>query len=326
MKSQLEQLKQFSTISCDTGDFSLIKKYAPTDATTNPSLILQAIKNPQYQELLESAIYSGLKENLNEESTIAYILDQLTVNFGIEILKLISGRVSTEIDARFSFNVLATVQRARNIVSLYEKAGIKRERILVKIASTWEGIQAAEILEKEGIHCNLTLLFGLIQAIAAANAKVTLISPFVGRILDWWKAHGEKKEFSIEEDPGVASVKQIYSYYKKINCQTQIMAASFRSIDQVIALSGCDLLTISPKLLDQLQISNAPLNKALDPNMSKDLNVEATTINESVFRYLLNDNPMATEKLSEGIRLFSKDTIELENIVISVISKMGETI
>ena len=326
MKSQLEQLKQFSSISCDTADFSLIKKYESTDATTNPSLIFQAIQNPQYQRLLESAIYSGLKENLNEESTIAYILDQLTVNFGVEILKVISGRVSTEIDARFSFNVSAMIQRARNVISLYEKAGIKKERVLIKIASTWEGIQAAQVLEKEGIHCNLTLLFSLVQAIAAANAKVTLISPFVGRILDWWKIHGNKKEFSIEEDPGIASVKQIYSYYKKINCQTQIMAASFRSLDQVLALSGCDFLTISPKLLDQLQTSNSLVNKVLDPNIDKDLDVKDTTINESVFRYLLNDNPMATEKLSEGIRLFSRDTIQLENLIISVINKMGESV
>lgn len=326
MKSQLEQLKQFSTISCDTGDFSLIKKYAPTDATTNPSLILQAIRNPQYQSLLEFAVTAGLKENLNSEATIAFILDQLLVNFGLEILKVIPGRVSTEIDARFSFNPVATVQRAKHIISLYEKAGIKRERILIKIASTWEGLQAAEALEKEGIHCNLTLLFSLVQAIAAANAKVTLISPFVGRILDWWKAHGEKQEFAPEEDPGVVSTKQIYSYYKKIECPTQIMAASFRSVDQVLALSGCDLLTVSPRLLDQLQSSNATVTKTLDPSISKDLNISPTNVNESVFRYLLNDNPMATDNLAEGIRMFARDTIELENIIILLIKKIGETV
>lgn len=326
MKSQLEQLKQFSTISCDTGDFSLIEKYAPTDATTNPSLILQAIRNSKYHGLLESAVTAGLRENLNSEATVAFILDQLLVNFGLEILKIIPGRVSTEIDARFSFNAVATVQRAKHIISLYEKAGIKKERVLIKITSTWEGIQAAEALEKEGIHCNLTLLFSLVQAIAAANTKVTLISPFVGRILDWWKAHGEKQEFSPEEDPGVVSTKQIYSYYKKIECSTQIMAASFRSVDQVLALSGCDLLTVSPKILDELQSSNAVVTKVLDPGISKDLNISATTVNESVFRYLLNDNPMATDNLSEGIRIFARDTIELENIIVLLIKKIGETV
>lgn len=306
--NQLDQLKKMTTVVADTGDFESLKQYHPTDSTTNPSLIYAASQQPQYQHLLEDAIRHA-KGNLTEA------LDKIFVNFGLEILKIVPGRVSTEVDARLSFDVEGSIARARHIISLYEKAGIDRKRILIKLASTWEGILAAERLEKEGIHCNMTLLFSLPQAAACAERHATLISPFVGRILDWYKKAENVAGYAPAEDPGVKSVTRIYEYYKKFGYKTQIMGASFRNKDEILELAGCDLLTIAPSLLQELQQSDAPVPRKLDP--AKKSSIEKLTLDEKSFRYLLNEDAMATEKLSEGIRNFVKDIVKLEKMIAS---------
>ena len=311
--NKLDQLKEWTVIVSDTGEFEQIKNYHPTDATTNPSLILAAASNPQYQPLIEEAILWAKKathKNIKDA-----ILDKVFVNFGLEILKIIPGRVSTEIDARLSFDVNASIEKARHLISLYQAAGIPRERVLIKLASTWEGIKAAELLEKEGIHCNMTLMFSLAQAIGCANAQVTLISPFVGRVLDWYKKNEGKDSYPPEQDPGVACVSQIYNYYKKFEIKTQIMGASFRNTDQILELAGCDLLTIAPKFLDELQKAQGSITRKLDPQIAKNNPLTQQFLDEKTFRWQLNENAMATEKLAEGIRLFTKDIVKLEKLI-----------
>lgn len=309
MKSQeansLDQLRQHTTVVADTGDFRLIEAYRPQDATTNPTLILKALDQEAYEPLLEEAIgLAGEKGSPVEE--VEATIDHLLTLFGREILQLIPGRVSTEVDARLSFDTDQTVTKARDLIALYETLGIDRERILIKIASTWEGIQAARILEKEGIHCNMTLLFSLPQAVACAEAGATLISPFVGRILDWHKAR-EGRDFAAEEDPGVLSVQKIFSYYKKFDHPTEVMGASFRNTGEILALAGCDLLTISPSLLEELRGMKEPVEKRLDREAAKGEEIEAVSYDEKDFRWALNEDAMATEKLAEGIRTFAKD-------------------
>lgn len=309
MSSSLEQLKKFTVVVADTGDFQSIKKYQPQDSTTNPSLILAASQKTEYQALIDDAInYAKSKsKDLNEQLDLA--MDKIAVNFGIEILKIVPGRVSTEIDARLSFDKEATVKKAREIIKLYKDAGVDKEKILVKIASTWEGIQAAKQLEEEGIHCNLTLLFSLVQAVACAEAKVTLISPFVGRITDFYKQKtGQNYEPS--KDPGVVSVKTIYTYFKQYGYKTVVMGASFRSKEQVLELAGCDLLTVSPNLLEELASTNAEVHRVLDS--SKISHVDKILSDEKNFRWLLNEDEMATFKLAEGIRKFAADIVKLE--------------
>lgn len=303
--NSLDQLRQHTTVVADTGDFKLIEAYRPQDATTNPTLILKALDQEAYQPLLEEAI--GLVGDKDSPiGTVEATIDHLLTLFGREILQLIPGRVSTEVDARLSFDTDQTVTKARDLITLYENLGIARERILIKIASTWEGIQAARILEKEGIHCNMTLLFSLPQAIACAEAGATLISPFVGRILDWYKAK-EGRDFEAEEDPGVLSVQKIFAYYKKFDHPTEVMGASFRNTGEILALAGCDLLTISPSLLEELRGMKEPVEKRLDPATVKDEKIEAVSYDEKDFRWALNEDAMATEKLAEGIRTFARD-------------------
>lgn len=310
--SQLSELQKMTTIVIDTGDIEAIKRYTPQDATTNPSLIASAVENPQYEPLVKDAAGYAQSKGRSSEDKRKIMMDKLFVNFGIEILKLIPGRVSTEVDARLSFNTPGSIEKARVLIALYEDSGLSRERILIKLASTWEGILAAEILEKEGIHCNMTLLFSQAQAIACAEAKATLISPFVGRILDWYKKDKGVSEYAPEEDPGVISVTEIYHYYKKLEYQTQVMGASFRNADEIIQLAGCDLLTISPTLLSELSTRNDPISRKLDPSLSKGKEIDKIELTESSFRWMLNENAMATEKLAEGIRKFAADAAKLE--------------
>jgi transaldolase len=311
--SQLDQLKSMTVVVADTGDFESLAKYTPRDSTTNPSLIYQAAQMPQYQRLIEEAIEAVQSTSRgSEEQQMAALIDRLFVDFGQEILKIVPGRVSTEVDARLSFDGEATMARARGLIKLYEQAGIKRERILIKIASTWEGIKAAEKLEKEGIHCNLTLLFGFAQAVACAEAGVTLISPFVGRILDWYKKARNVDSIPATEDPGVQSVHHIYNYYKKFGYKTEVMGASFRNTGEIIELAGCDLLTIAPKLLGELQTADGKLVRKLDPAVAKNTDLKKISLDEKTFRWMLNEDAMATEKLSEGIRHFSADLVKLE--------------
>jgi len=311
--NQLEQLKQFTTVVADTGNFKQLGAFAPRDATTNPSLILKAVLQPDYAPLLAETVASHRTRSHEE------LVDEVLVRFGLEILKVVPGRVSTEVDARLSFDTACTVQRARRIMALYEAAGIGRERVLIKIAATWEGIQAARILEREGIHCNLTLLFSFCQAVACGEASAQLISPFVGRIYDWYKksagAAWNDAANAGTDDPGVKSVAQIYTYYKKFGIYTEVMGASFRNVGQITALAGCDLLTISPELLAQLQASEAPLARALDPKAAQHAAIHAITYNEASFRYALNEDAMATEKLAEGIRAFAVDAAKLDKII-----------
>ncbi|MFC3178802.1 transaldolase [Undibacterium amnicola] len=306
--NQLEQLKQFTTVVADTGDFQSMQAYTPRDATTNPSLILKAVQKAEYQPLLAQAVAQNAGKSSDE------IIDQLLISFGIKILEIVPGRVSTETDARLSFDTEATVAKGRQLIALYEAAGISRERILIKIASTWEGIRAAEILEKEGIRCNMTLLFSLAQAAACAEAGAQLISPFVGRIYDWFKKQTGQEIFGAD-DPGVLSVKRIYNYYRKFDYKTEIMGASFRNTSQILELAGCDLLTISPDLLQKLSDSDTKISSKLNPETAKLSNLEKIEITEKSFRFLLNEDAMATEKLSEGIRLFCADTIKLEALI-----------
>ena len=313
--NKLEQLKSLTTIVADTGEFEEIKKYKPTDATTNPSLILAAANLPEYQHLIDDAILYGKKNGKSQKEILELSIEKAFVNFGLEILKIVPGRVSTEVDARLSFDVKGSIQKAKRYISLYEEAGIPKERVLVKLASTWEGILAAAELEKEGIHCNMTLLFSLAQAIGCAQAKATLISPFVGRILDWYKKAEGKDSYAPAEDPGVLSVSEIYRYYKKMGIKTQIMGASFRNADEILELAGCDLLTIAPKFLEILSNTSGPVAKKLDEKEAKLSSIEAITLDEKSFRWMLCENAMATEKLYEGIRNFAIDTVKLEKLL-----------
>ena len=311
--TQLEQLKQFTTVVADTGDFGSLKQYTPRDATTNPSLILKAAQMPEYQFLVAKAVADN-KARASGADLLARVIDELTILFGLEILKIVPGRVSTETDANLSFDTAALVTKAHRFIEMYETHGISHERILIKIASTWEGIRAAEILQREGINCNLTLLFSLPQAVACAEAGVKLISPFVGRILDWHKKSAGR-DFAPAEDPGVLSVKEIYAYYKKFGHATEVMGASFRNVGEIQELAGCDLLTISPPLLAELQKSTAPLPRQLSPEIARASQVERLLLDEKKFRWLLNENAMATEKTAEGIRLFNADARKLAQFV-----------
>ncbi|HSX10544.1 MAG TPA: transaldolase [Chlamydiales bacterium] len=312
--SQLDQLKKMTIVVADTGDFESLLQYHPTDSTTNPSLIYAASQQPQYQHLVDDAIRYG--KTKKSHAPLPHILDKVFVNFGLEILKIVPGRVSTEVDARLSFDVEGSVEKARHLIALYEAAGISRDRVLIKLASTWEGILAAHKLEKEGIHCNMTLLFSLVQAIGCAEAHATLISPFVGRILDWYKKAEGVPGYAPAQDPGVKSVTKIYAYYKKFGYKTQIMGASFRNKEEILELAGCDLLTISPNFLEELKSSTAPITRKLDPAHAKDHPVQKLHVDEKSFRWLLNEDAMATEKLSEGIRNFTKDILKLENMIL----------
>lgn len=306
--NQLDQLKQYTTVVADTGDFQSMQAFAPQDATTNPSLILKAVQKPEYRSLLDHVLHSHQGKSTSD------IVDYLLVEFGKKILEIIPGRVSTETDARLSFDTEATINKARRLIALYDAAGISRERVLIKIASTWEGIQAAKVLEKEGIHCNMTLLFCLPQAIAAAEAGAKLISPFVGRIYDWHKK-STGKEYTGADDPGVQSVCRIFDYYKKFGYPTEVMGASFRNTSQILELAGCDLLTISPELLQKLRDSQDPIEPKLSVQKAASAAVEKITLNESSFRLALNEDAMATEKLAEGIRLFCVDSEKLEQLI-----------
>ncbi len=308
--TQLDQLKQFTVVVADTGDFASMKQYAPRDATTNPSLILKAAGVPANAALLDKAL-----KDAGSGANLGKVIDQLLVLFGLEILKIVPGRVSTEVDARLSFDRDGSIAKAREIIALYEKAGIPRERILIKLASTWEGIKAAELLQKEKINCNLTLLFSFAQAVACAEARVQLISPFVGRILDWYKK-STGKDYAAAEDPGVKSVTEIYSYYKKFGYATEVMGASFRNTGEIVELAGCDLLTISPQLLGELKASTAPLARKLDPAAAKKADLKKVSFDEKGFRFALNEDAMATEKTAEGIRVFSADIVKLEQLLL----------
>ncbi len=308
--SSLNSLKKYTTIVADTGDFESIKQYQPQDATTNPSLILKAALQDEYQHIVEKAISSA------SAKTTEAVIDQLLVLFGLEILKIVPGRVSTEVDARLSFDTAGTISKAKEIIALYEANGVSKDRVLIKIASTWEGIKAAEAIEKEGIKCNLTLLFSKAQAIACAEANVQLISPFVGRIYDWYKKD-TGIDYTGAEDPGVISVTDIYNYYKKFGYKTEVMGASFRNSSQITELAGCDLLTISPGLLDELQNSDAEVTQKLNEADANASNQEKITLNEADFRFMFNQDAMATEKTAEGIRGFSADIDKLEALISS---------
>jgi len=318
MTSSLDQLKATgTTVVCDSGDFATIDKYKPQDATTNPSLILAASKKPEYAALIDKAVEYGKKNGKTVSDQVDATLDNLLVQFGSEILKIVPGRVSTEVDARFSFDTEESVNKALHIIDLYKDLGIGKERVLIKLASTWEGIKAAEILQsKHGINCNLTLMFSLVQAIAAAEAGAFLISPFVGRILDWYKA-STKKEYSKEEDPGVKSVKQIYNYYKKFGYKTIVMGASFRSIGEITELAGCDYLTIAPNLLEQLFNSTDAIPQKLNASAASSLDIEKKSYinDEALFRFYFNEEQMAVEKLREGISKFAADAVTLKDIL-----------
>lgn len=320
----LESLKKYTTVVADTGDIEAIARHRPQDATTNPSLLYQAAQMPAYRHLVEETAERASERGGNQSQMAEEFMDRLFVLFGSEILKVIPGRVSTEVDARLSFDTQATIAKARKLVSLYEKQGASRERILIKVASTWEGIRAAELLEKEGIHCNLTLLFSFAQAVACAEAKVTLISPFVGRIYDWYKKEKGGAEIPPDQDPGVASVTRIYNYYKKYGYNTQVMGASFRNLNQIVRLAGCDLLTISPDLLDQLQQGQGTLGRKLDPANVQASKEEQLHLDEKTFRWMHNEDAMATDKLADGIRKFNADARRLEQYALSqVAEKVG---
>jgi transaldolase len=314
--NQLDQLKKHTIVVADTGDFEAMKAYKPQDATTNPSLILAASQKPEYKSLVDQAVAEHRKSKLSGGKLVGAIMDRILILFGLEILKIVPGRVSTEVDARLSFDTEGTVAKARQIISLYEKAGIDRKRILIKIASTWEGIEAARILQREKINCNMTLLFSLAQAIACAEAKAKLISPFVGRILDWYKK-STGKDYAPAEDPGVLSVTAIYHYYKKFGHKTEVMGASFRNKGEITELCGCDLLTISPGLLGELQASEEKLSRKLSEASAKKSKIERVKMSEKTFRWMLNEDAMATEKTAEGIRKFGEDIVKLEKLVAS---------
>jgi len=320
--SQLESLRRYSTVVADTGEIASISEHKPQDATTNPSLLLKAAQEPQYRRLVDGALDYSKKRSRQGLSPISLFLDKLAVDFGCEILKIIPGRVSTEVDAALSFDREGTIAKARSLIALYREAGVATDRVLVKVASTWEGIKAAEQLEAEGIHCNLTLLFSFAQALACADAKVTLISPFVGRIYDWYKKN-RGQEIPPNEDPGVTSVTRIYNYYKKFGIKTHVMGASFRRIEQLTALAGCDLLTISPKLLDALAKSEATIERKLSPETAKMSDLVEMHLDEKAFRFEHNQDAMATEKLGEGIRVFYSDGRKLEEYANQVLAHTG---
>lgn len=311
--NQLDQLKQFTTVVADTGQFKQLRAFAPRDATTNPSLILKAVQQAEYAPLLRDTVATHKTRPIDD------IVDRVLVRFGCEILSLIPGRVSTEVDARLSFDTAASVARALRIIGHYEDAGVRRERVLIKVAATWEGIQAARILEHQGVHCNLTLLFAFCQAVACGEAGVTLISPFVGRIHDWHKraagAAWDEAANAGVNDPGVKSVTQIYTYFRKFGIETEVMGASFRNVGQITALAGCDLLTISPELLAALQANDAPLVRVLDAQSARASGIHAVTYNESSWRFALNEDAMASEKLAEGIRAFAADARQLDTLI-----------
>jgi len=316
MTTALDQLKQYTTVVADTGDFQQLAQYKPRDATTNPSLVLKAVQKDAYKPLLEKTVRD------HTDKPAAAIIDNLLIAFGHEILKIIPGRVSTEVDARLSFDTQASIDKAHELIGLYKAVGIDRERILIKLASTWEGVRAAEILQKEGVNCNMTLLFSPVQAAACAEAGAKLISPFVGRIYDWYKkqAGSDWNEATMggANDPGVQSVRRIYAYYKKFGYPTEVMGASFRTTSQILELAGCDLLTISPDLLQKLQDSNEPVERKLSAQMETDESIERIAVDEPSFRFQLNDDAMATDKLSEGIRVFAADAIKLEKLIESL--------
>jgi transaldolase len=314
--NQLEQLKKFTKVVADTADFESMKEFKPQDATTNPSLVYAATQKQQYGRLLDGVLKERKNSGLSGQAQIEDICDHLLVQFGCDILEIVPGRVSTETDARLSFDVDGSIKKARRLIQLYEDRKIPRERVLIKVASTWEGLTAAEQLQKEGIRCNLTLLFSLVQAVRAAGAKAQLISPFVGRIYDWYKKEN-KRDYTGPEDPGVQSVTEIYTYYKKFNIPTEVMGASFRNTGQILELAGCDCLTISPELMEELSKSTDPVERKLSPEKAKAANVEKLELDEKRFRWLLNENAMATEKLSEGIRKFAADVLKLEKFVAS---------
>ena len=312
--NQLEQLKKFTKVVADTADFESIKDFKPQDATTNPSLVYAATQKQEYTHLLKEVLANRKKSGLIGHDQIEDICDHLLVQFGSDILEIVPGRVSTETDARLSFDVEGSIKKARRLIQLYEDRKIPRERVLIKIASTWEGLNAAEQLQREGIRCNLTLMFSLPQAVRAADAKVQLISPFVGRIYDWYKKEN-KRDYTGPEDPGVQSVNEIYTYYKKFGYPTEVMGASFRNVGQIRELAGCDALTISPELMKELSESTEPLERKLDPEKAKSAEIEKLELDEKKFRWLLNENAMAYEKTGEGIRKFAADVVKLEKFV-----------
>src|SRR5437588_10220938 len=311
MTSQLDSLRQQSLVVADTGDIEAVARWKPQDATTNPSLLLTSAQDPRFRHLVDAAV-----KEARGDTTAA--MDNLFVRFGREILKHVAGRVSTEVDARLSFDLEGSIARAKRLIALYEKHGVSRERVLIKLASTWEGIRAAEKLEREGIHCNMTLLFSFAQAVACADAGVTLISPFVGRIYDWYRAARKVDDIPADDDPGVASVAKIYTYYKKHGYKTQVMGASFRKTEQILALAGCDLLTIAPDLLEKLARTPGAVERRLSPEAARKANVEKLALDEADFRWLHNEDPMATDKLAEGIRRFDADARKLERLIISL--------
>jgi len=324
MANLLDQLKSMTTVVADSGDINSIKAYQPTDSTTNPSLIAAAAQMPEYQSIVDDVLTEAREQagpSASDEDVAAAAFKTLAVAFGRKILAIVPGRVSTEVDARLSYDTQGTLAAARDIIAQYDKAGISRERILVKIASTWEGIKAAEILETEGIHCNLTLLFGLHQAIACAEAKVTLISPFVGRILDWYKKD-TGKDYAPAEDPGVESVTQIYHYYKKFGYKTVVMGASFRNMGEIVELAGCDLLTIAPKLLQELQTTEGSLVRKLDPETAKASDIQKITVDKATFDKMHAENRMAHDKLKEGIEGFSKALEDLEKLLAKRVAEL----
>ncbi len=319
--SKLDALKKMTTVVADTGEIQAIAQYKPRDATTNPSLLLKAAQMPEYRGLVDEALKYANQRGTGEGGRRSAFLDKLAVNFGVEILKLVPGRVSTEVDAALSFDARRSIEKARHLVGLYEAAGVPRERVLIKVGSTWEGIRAAELLEKDGIHCNLTLLFSFAQAVACAEAGVTLISPFVGRIYDWHKKARNVPDIPIAEDPGVESVRRIYTYYKKFDYKTQVMGASFRKAEQIVELAGVDLLTISPELLEQLAAASGDVERRLDPAKAKAADVRQMHLDEPTFRFLHNEDAMGTEKLAEGIRTFYADARKLEQFAKTLMAR-----
>ena len=317
----LESLKKHSIIVADTGDIDSIARVKPQDATTNPSLLFQAAQNPAYRPLVDDAIAFGMKARGDRAAKAEALMEKLSVNFGCEILKHVKGRVSTEVDASLSFDLEGTLAKARRLIELYQQAGMQRERVLIKVASTWEGIKAAEKLEREGIHCNLTLLFSFAQAVACAEAGVTLISPFVGRIYDWYRKERKVEDIAPADDPGVQSVTRIYHYYKKFGYKTQVMGASFRKVEQIVGLAGCDLLTIAPDLMDKMVKTEGEVTRRLTVETAKTSNAEKVVLDERTFRWLHNEDAMATEKLAEGIRRFHADARKLEDYVLALVEK-----
>jgi transaldolase len=318
----LESLKRCTTVVADTGDFEAIAEHKPQDATTNPSLLLKAAQLPQYRDLVDDALNFAVGAGQNQAARSVAFMDKLFIDFGCEILKIVPGRVSTEVDAGLSFDTEGTLAKARKLIGMYKKAGIERDRVLIKIASTWEGIRAAEQLEREGIHCNLTLLFSFAQAVACAEAGVTLISPFVGRIYDWYRKERGGKDIPADEDPGVASVKRIYDYFKKFDYKTQVMGASFRKVDQIVRLAGCDLLTISPDLLEQMERTEGDVQRRLSVETARASDARKIHLDEKTFRWMHNEDAMATDKLAEGIRKFSADARKLEQYAQARVAKM----